>query len=121
MKRILIVLFSMLLLSSVCFAEGDDDYSLNYKEQYVYDCVNQIEFNEPESVRFRCVSDPFDEKFCIITVSFRNYLGGTSLQKMIFEDKRLQDAWISDGYDASDPDINLKKLNHVWKANHQDD
>lgn len=44
MKRILIVLLSMLLMSSVCFAEENDN-TLNAKEQYAYDCVDQVIFN----------------------------------------------------------------------------
>lgn len=120
MKRILVVLLSMLLMSSVCFAEENDN-TLNAKEQYAYDCVDQIIFNEPDSVRFRSVNGPFGENLYVIVVSFRNQLGGTSMQMMFYRDKRLQDVIETDAYDPCDPDVDLKKLNRVWRINHQDE
>lgn len=120
MKRILIILLSMLVMSSVCFAEENDN-TLNPKEQYVYDSVDQIVFNDPESVRFRSVSKPFEEAFCPVTIAYRNEYGGMSMKLIIFRYKKIDLEIDTDSYDPSDPDIDLKKLNRVWRLNHQDE
>jgi len=135
MKKLLqlFMVLALLMVPSMCFAQKTfpDGTVLNDKEEFVYEFIEKdsSRYLEPSAVRFRRVCS-FDLEKCKsgkgsleIGLSLKNSSGGRTLMTYMwfFE---FDDVHSFEGLEADymqDKDVDLAKLNHLWKTYHSDD
>ncbi len=135
MKKLLplVMVLALVMIPSMCFAQKEfpDGTVLNDKEEFVYEFIEgkSRRLLEPSALRFKQVCR-FDLEKCKsdkgileIGLSLKNSSGGRTLMTYVwfFE---LDDVHSFEGLEADymqDKDVDLAKLNHLWKTYHAED
>lgn len=137
MKKLLqlFMVLALLVVPSMCFAQKTfpDGTVLNDKEELVYDLVERTSknFADPSSIRFKKIiwmTDDWIEKYkngevgLSIGLSIKNELGGRSIKTYEWT-KYGKLKYEYDGVlaDSADKDVDITKLNHLWKTYHAED
>lgn len=137
MKKVVFLIMILIIISaSTVFAEHtyEDGTVLSDKEELVYNAMTSLasDYYDPASMRVHGVNkiyakdmDKYKEGKIGITlcISAKNRMGGRreATFQYVFPDGHYINDYDWNRIDDPDPDVNLKKINHVWKYYHDDD